>query len=193
MAPAVLETSTPVWTFERYLTEAPEKAELIEGEVYEWAGVTEIHDRVQFTLRTALSVYCEWTGFGRTFGETFAMRINERNAPMPDVHVYAAWRKEQMHSQYADAPADLAVEIVSPSNRGADLNLYEEAGVKEYWVIDPERRTGTYCRLTEEGIFHGFRPDAEGWIRSQAVEGFSIPEAWLFDPPAISALLALQN
>ncbi|RYG36338.1 Uma2 family endonuclease [bacterium] len=197
MAPAVLEKPIQMWTFERFLEEGPEKAELVDGELFEMAGVSERHDRIQYMTRTALEIFCERTAFGVVRGEIFAMSIDDRSAPMPDIHVYSASRQSQLHERYAEAPADLAIEIVSPSNRGVDfgrkLELYERVGVREFWFVDPERRTGTYYRMTEAGMFQGFRVNAEGRVASIAVPGFEIPEVWLFDPPTLVEILTLQS
>jgi Uma2 family endonuclease len=49
-------------------------------------------------------------------------------------------------------PADLVAEIVSPGSRRRDRvdkkDLYEQHGVKEYWVVDPEARSVDVWHLT---------------------------------------------
>ena len=53
---------------------------------------------------------------------------------------------------------DLAIEILSPSSRSRDLVLklrkYKTAGVREYWVIDPEYRQVFVYLFGEESILH---------------------------------------
>ena len=55
--------------------------------------------------------------------------------------------------RYEGAP-DLTVEILSPSSRSKDMILklykYKNAGVREYWVVDPKNRTVIVHRLQEE-------------------------------------------
>ena len=45
-------------------------------------------------------------------------------------------------ANYLDGPPDLAAEIISPSSRAKDctikLRKYMNAGVKEYWIVDPK-------------------------------------------------------
>jgi Uma2 family endonuclease len=52
---------------------------------------------------------------------------------------------------------NLVIEILSPSNRKHDLELkkqlYEQSGVPEYWIVDPENQTVTQYRLSEGGTF----------------------------------------
>ncbi len=52
---------------------------------------------------------------------------------------------------------DLVVEILSPSTSGRDLklklNLYEQRGVREYWIVDPSGATVMVFRLGEHGRY----------------------------------------
>lgn len=54
---------------------------------------------------------------------------------------------------------DLAIEILSPSNRKHDLvvkhKLYQEAGVREYWIVDPETCSVIVYTLQENGTYSG--------------------------------------
>jgi len=56
---------------------------------------------------------------------------------------------------------DLVVEILSPStaklDRGAKLQAYERAGVREYWIVDPDARVVEQYEL----VGGTFRPCAE--------------------------------
>jgi Uma2 family endonuclease len=51
-----------------------------------------------------------------------------------------------------DGPPDLIIEIASPSNSQQELflkfQIYLDAGVREYWVIDPEKREYRFMSLT---------------------------------------------
>jgi Uma2 family endonuclease len=62
---------------------------------------------------------------------------------------------------------DLIVEILSPNNSKHDVdtkfNLYQESGVKEYWIVEPEERfVLVYTLQNEEYI--GLKPFSEGQI-----------------------------
>jgi Uma2 family endonuclease len=56
-----------------------------------------------------------------------------------------------------EGPPDLVIEVHSPSNRGHDLltkrSLYARAGVREYWIVDPDARTIELLALDRDA-FH---------------------------------------
>lgn len=62
---------------------------------------------------------------------------------------------------------DLVVEILSPSTSKKDqkdkFELYEEFGVREYWIVSPENRS-VILNLLENGSYKTFRPATEGEI-----------------------------
>ena len=64
----------------------------------------------------------------------------------PDLLVICS-EQDYLHMKRLEGAPDLAVEILSPSTRSKDMILklykYEKAGVREYWIVDPEHRTVT--------------------------------------------------
>ena len=82
----------------------------------------------------------------------------------PDLMVVCDPEKVDRHG-VRGAP-DLIIEILSESTRKLDrlikFNLYQRAGVREYWIVDPVSRTVAVYTL-EEGAYHGaetYGPDA---------------------------------
>ena len=61
----------------------------------------------------------------------------------------------------------LIVEILSPGNSKHDADtkfrLYEEAGVQEYWMVEPEEKLVLIYTL-QNGIYIGLKPFSEGEI-----------------------------
>jgi Uma2 family endonuclease len=76
----------------------------------------------------------------------------------------------------------LAVEIVSPDSVSRDYvqkrAIYEEAGVREYWIIDPDAKRATFLRL-REGHFKTVTP-ARHIFHSQVLPGFFVDVRWLW-------------
>jgi len=92
----------------------------------------------------------------------FDVKLDQtKNVVQPDITVILKSNKNQIKDgRYSGAP-DLIVEILSPGNKDHDLitkkDLYENFGVTEYWVVDPEtrltlgffRREGRYEKFSE--------------------------------------------
>jgi Uma2 family endonuclease len=68
----------------------------------------------------------------------------------PDVIVVCD-KSKLSNIKYCNGAPDMVVEVLSPSNSENDLTLkyqkYEFAGVREYWIIDPETSTVKACVL----------------------------------------------
>lgn len=84
---------------------------------------------------------------------------------------------------YLDGPADLAIEIISPDSRARDRGdkyyEYAEAGVLEYWVLDPVRRQAEFYQL-EDGDFKPVLPDERHIYRSRSLPGLELNVDWLW-------------
>lgn len=67
------------------------------------------------------------------------------NVVQPDLLVLCDYEKDMNEEDRYTGTPDLAVEIISPSSRGKDkikkMDLYMDAGIGEYWVVDPESRS----------------------------------------------------
>lgn len=76
--------------------------------------------------------------------------LDRRSVVQPDLLLVHASRREILRIRVDGAP-DLAVEILSESSGRRDrlvkLALYARAGVPEYWIVDPERRTIDFLAL----------------------------------------------
>ena len=98
--------------------------------------------------------------------------VGERAVAVVAVEAVVAGHREALvHGAVADdedveplGPPDLAVEILSPSTAAKDrdlkLELYRQAGVPDYWIVDPEAHQVTVYHLhagnlDERGVFTG--------------------------------------
>jgi Uma2 family endonuclease len=116
--------------------------ELIEGKIIQMAPASADHGEVSggvlFALRSA-SIAAGVEKLHR-FIVHATLKIGEHSAPEPDVFVM----KAEEGDQYARVEQAVLVVEVSISTRGNDLTvksrLYAQAGVPEYWVVEPESR-----------------------------------------------------
>jgi Uma2 family endonuclease len=178
-------------TYEEFLAWCDEDtwAEWVDGEVVMVSPASERHEDLRRFLEAVLGIFVEQHGLGRVLGASFQMRLVEpvRSGRQPDVLFIASARLSFLKETYLDGPADLVVEIISPESRlrdrGEKLAEYEMGGVREYWLLDPERREADFYRLDERGRYRLTEPNREGWYDSVAISGFHLKVGWLWQVP----------
>ena len=131
-------------TLEDYLA-LPEgtRIEMIDGVFYDMAAPSALHQELMLILAMLLKEHVRKKHGGcKVFAAPYDVQLDcdDRTMVEPDVMVICDVKKVTMRCCFG-AP-DLVMEILSPATRRRDLTLkaskYENAGVREYWVIDPK-------------------------------------------------------
>ncbi len=68
---------------------------------------------------------------------------------------------------------------------------YEQAGVKEYWLVDPEREQAEFYRLDERESYQVVALN-EGVFRSEVLTGLELDTAWLWQEPLPPLMFVLK-
>lgn len=140
-----------------------ERAELIDGEMYMMASPTLTHQDMLSWLHIRIGMYImEHEGKCRVLPAPFAIYAlnDDRNYVEPDISVICDENK--LDERGCHGAPDWVIEIVSPSSKYMDyvrkLTLYQLAGVREYWIVDPAQKSVTIYGLErEEGpVLHSF-------------------------------------
>ncbi len=145
-----MATATKRWTLAEVhsLPDDGNKYELVRGELFVTPPPNVSHESIAARLTRVLDPFVAAHGLGLVYRPRSVMRFDGSEVE-PDVMV------RQEHTGLAlswdDAPIPiLIVEIHSGSTRRRDQvqkrSLYMDAGVAEYWMVDPERRTVTAVR-----------------------------------------------
>ena len=123
-----------------------ERAELINGQFYAMAPPSRIHQELVMELSATLRDYIKSHGGNcKVYPSPFAVNLDaeDKNWVEPDISVICD--KSKLTDRGCSGAPDLIVEIVSPSSRKMDYvwkaGLYMDAGVREYWIVDPKRET----------------------------------------------------
>ncbi len=132
------------------------RAELIDGQIYYMASPGTNHQRLVMSLAYQIQDYIKKNnGDCEVFPAPFAvfLRGDDRNYLEPDVTVVCD--KDQLTEKGCKGVPDWVIEIVSPSSREMDyyrkLFLYRTAGVREYWIVDPDRNRITAYDFQRDG------------------------------------------
>ena len=125
-----------------------ERYELIHGEAYAMSAPSFYHQMIQMEMSRQLANYL----FGKPCRVATApldVRLfykedeSDDTVVQPDILVVC--NEEKQGPEGCRGAPDLVVEILSPSNSAIEMeekfHLYREAGVKEYWVVNPKKKT----------------------------------------------------
>ena len=123
-----------------------ERAELNDGKMYMMATPALTHQELLMWLSATIWNYIrDKRETCKVLPAPFAVYIkdDEHNYVEPDVTVICDMDK--LDEKGCHGAPDWAIEIVSPSSKTMDYirkcALYEQAGVREYWIVDPEERS----------------------------------------------------
>lgn len=131
-----------------------EPCELVEGKIVWMSPANYLHGRTMVRVSAALEAWARRSKLGRVVsGDVgFILRRNPDTVRAPDVAYVVRERQptREKASFFYDGPPDLAIEIVSPSQRWPELERkareYLHAGTLAVWIVDPDDRTARIYR-----------------------------------------------
>ncbi len=176
----------PVISFEDFLVKFDGQfAEWIDGEVILTMSASDRHQDLEGFLSSILRFYVEENDLGVIRTAPMVMKLTkEKRGREPDLLFVSKNRLSRLKKNYLDGAADLVIEIISPESRGRDRGdkfyEYEKEGVKEYWLIDYERRQVEFYNLDKKGIYQFSKPDENNIFRSRAVKNLELKVDWLW-------------
>ena len=176
---------TRIYTFDDFCTlvNNGKKADLIDGVIFMASPDNLEANELNGWLYRLIADFVEHFELGRVFVSRVACKLDDHNAPEPDIVFISRKRARQPRPGRIEGPPDLAVEIVSPDSVERDYHekrqQYESFAVKEYWIIDEIRRTATYLQRKADGKLHEIKPRL-GIYRSKVLRDFWLRTRWLW-------------
>jgi Uma2 family endonuclease len=168
------------------LVREDQKADLINGVIYLASPDNTDANRLFVWLTGLMDDFAEEKSLGSVFGCRVAFRLGETSGPEPDIAFVSKEREHLVKRGRVEGAPDLAVEIVSPDSVERDYetkrDLYEEAGVREYWIVDEIEKRVTLLRLDRHGKYRPVRPRGDV-LHSQVLPGFWLRRQWLWQTP----------
>ena len=187
--------------FEEFLAWCDEDtwAEWVDGEVVVLTPANLRHQEIKGFLYSLMREFLRYRSVGRVVDAPFLVRLPEplRRGREPDILYVSSERLSGLKETYYDGAPDLIVEVTSlesiARDRGEKYVEYEAAGVKEYWLVDPDRRQAEFYRLEQDGRYRSIRPDERGVYESEVLPGLWLKVDWLWEEPMPSVITCLKE
>jgi Uma2 family endonuclease len=185
-------------SFEEFLDWCDEdtRAEWVNGKVVLLSPASSPHQLLVSFLDRTLGVYVHERSLGVVYVAPFVMLL-EKNGREPDLVFISRALLPFVHRNFFYGPADLAIEIISPESVTRDrvekFAEYAAAGVREYWLIDPDEQLAEFYELhSGEPRYERLPVDEHGIFRSRVVDGFFLRLEWLWKlPSSLNVLVEL--
>jgi Uma2 family endonuclease len=174
------------YSYEELVTELPESnqpCELWDGELIMSPAPSFFHQEIVFRFQRPLHDWVEARKIGKVVGAPIDMVLSPHRAMQPDV-VFIARERLGIVQRVVMGSGDLVAEVISPGGRNRDRiekrDLYEQHGVKEYWIIDPEAQTVDVLALVQGRYELAMRRGPGEIAASRLLNGFEISVDYLF-------------
>ena len=121
-----------------------ERAELIDGHIYYMTPPSRMHQRISTRLTSIIDRYIEdHQGQCQVYAAPFAVYLDESTNTYVEPDISVICDPNKLNDKGCNGAPDWIIEIVSPASKRMDyynkLFKYRTAGVKEYWIVDPDK------------------------------------------------------
>lgn len=173
------------------------RAEWVDGEVIIIEPDNIDHDWIQGGVKSAMLGVSEAQDAGAVCGGSFFVRLpGQRRRRLPDILFVSKARLHLLKQTVCDGAPDLVVEIVWPESTARDVREkyfeYQKAGVKEYWILNPNAKTIEVHGLGSDGKYAPVA-DVKGKLSSKVLKGFFLRREWMQQPKFPSMLTLLKE
>ncbi|MBR3226606.1 MAG: Uma2 family endonuclease [Atopobiaceae bacterium] len=137
------------------------RAELIGGELWDLASPSRTHQEIVHELDKKLGNHIDAHGGScKVYPAPFAVNLFADDTTFVEPDISVVCDRDKLSDRGCEGAPDFVVEVVSPSNPEMDyiskLNLYREAGVREYWICDPQRERVLAYRFATEAVMDAY-------------------------------------
>ena len=170
-------------TYEDYaaIPDDGRRHEIIDGEHYVNPAPNPYHQIILARVVFALFQHVESHQLGFVLFAPVDVLLAEHEIVQPDAIFISNAHADLVGEKRIQGAPDLIVEVLSDSNRRYDVRikfeLYERAGVSEYWIVDPDEM-GVRVFRRQAGRFEAV--DAGDTITTPLLPGFGLPLSAIF-------------
>jgi Uma2 family endonuclease len=175
-------------TYEDYLQfqEDGLRHELIDGEHFVAPAPNRKHQKASWNLAFFIGSYLRENRSGEAYTAPFDVVLSRHDVVQPDLIYVSNERLSILEDRNAQGSPDLVIEILSEGTRKKDetlkLQLYERASAREYWMLDPDRRTARVYRREGDRLVlaQDLAASAGDVLETPLLPGLRIPLAEVF-------------
>src|SRR6266516_7351477 len=165
------------------MAETNQPHELWDGELIMAPAPFFSHQKIALRFYRTLDDWVTLRDLGEVVASSIDMVLSPHRAVQPDV-AFIAKERLNIIQRVIMGPVDLAAEVISLGGRNRDRiekrDLYEQYGVKEYWIIDPEPPTVEVLHMVNSRYELAMRSGPGATAASRLLPGFEIKVDWLF-------------
>jgi len=175
-----------IWTYEDYLKLNDNKSyEVINGRLYEMPAPHFEHQGILGRLYVKIWGFIKGKGLGEVLPSPFDVILSEDTVVQIDIVFISKENLKNIREGRLFGVPDLVVEIVSPTSYYRDryekFRIYEDAGIKEYWLVYPGEKAIEVWAL-KEGKYELYSiASSEGKVKSKVLEGLEVDLKEVFD------------
>ena len=162
-------------------------AQLIDGEIIMSPSPTSYHQQIVVRLLTQMVGFVDEQKSGEVLVAPLDVEFSEENIFQPDILFVSHERSSIITEKRIIGAPDLVIEVLSRSTAYYDLlekhEVYEEHGVREYWVVDPMKHFIRVFANGNNGFVEIQKVTGEGIVRSSILPDLEIDAAKVFAKP----------
>jgi len=173
------------FTYQDYLhlPDDGKRYQVIDGDVYMVPAPIPYHQMVSMNLERILFDYARKEG-GRVFHAPCDVVLTDVDIVQPDIFFICNERVHIIKEKNIQGAPDLVVEILSPYSEKIDkiskTKLYARFGVKEYWIVDPDRKEVRVLKLKGESYKNQGIFGVQDSFKSPLLKGLEIEVSEIF-------------
>lgn len=144
------------------------------------------HQRIVRRFNRVLDEYVQAHDIGEMLVAPIDVHLSDETVVQPDVLYVSPERADRIEREEIAGAPDVIVEVLPSSTAHRDLTekkqLYDEHGVREYWIVDPSQETVEVFQNTDEGFIQHARVVHEGVASSTLLGDSAVEPKNLFSP-----------
>ncbi len=189
-------------SYEEYLEFASDSriVEWVAGEAIIYMPPIPQHQNIIYLLGTLIGLFVQFFDLGDLFMAPLEVKLWP-NGPSrePDIFFVAKENQPKLTQKRFEGAPDLIIEIISPGSVTEDrvrkFSQYEQAGVKEYWIIDPRphQQQVDFYLLGADKQFHAAPLNEDGRYFSTILPNLWFDIDWLWQEPLPNPQLVLAK